>query len=336
LRQGAGRVGPADLPQRDLHPAAGGDGDHPGGDGDRLRAGGPQPAGLRRGLRPPPRSPVRRLPGPQVRGAGGEGLRGRARRRQGGRLLRPLLLPGAGVPAVGVHRPPGDRQAAPRRVHGQGAQEDPARGVVGGAEPHRGRARRDGVLRGVGRRRAAVPGARPDRVLPGHGHHRGALPGPDDRGPGGADRLARRRRSGDRPVTRFLDEIIRGWGHDPGTWPLTQGVYLVAMLLVATGLVTFGAVFAGMVSWWERRVAGRMQSRIGPNRVGPGGFLQWIADALKLMLKEDLIPEESDHVLFRIAPYFVMVGFVLTFVVLPFGYQMSATNMNVGLFYVVS
>jgi len=137
-------------------------------------------------------------------------------------------------------------------------------------------------------------------------------------------------------VTRFLDEIIRGWGHDPGTWPLTQGVYLVAMLLVATALVTFGAVFAGIVSWWERRVAGRMQSRIGPNRVGPGGFLQWIADALKLMLKEDLIPDESDHVLFRIAPYFVMVGFVLTFVVLPFGYQMSATNMNVGLFYVVS
>jgi NADH-quinone oxidoreductase subunit H len=137
-------------------------------------------------------------------------------------------------------------------------------------------------------------------------------------------------------VTEFLDEIIRGWGHDPATWRLTQGVYLGAMFAVAMGLVTFGAVFAGMVSWWERRVAGRMQSRIGPNRVGPGGFLQWIADALKLILKEDLIPEESDKVLFRIAPYFVLVGFVLTFVVLPFGYQMSATNMNVGLFYVVS
>jgi NADH-quinone oxidoreductase subunit H len=137
-------------------------------------------------------------------------------------------------------------------------------------------------------------------------------------------------------VTKFLDELIRGWGHDPSTWPLTQGVYLVAMLVVAVGLVTFGAVFAGILSWWERRVAGRMQSRIGPNRVGPGGFLQWLADALKLMLKEDLIPEEADHVLFRMAPYFVMVGFVLTFVVLPFGYQMSATNMNVGLFYVVS
>src|SRR4051812_34743809 len=138
-------------------------------------------------------------------------------------------------------------------------------------------------------------------------------------------------------MKELLDSfILNRLGHDPSTWPLTQGIYLAAMLALGAGLVTFGAVFAGIVSWWERRVAGRMQSRIGPNRVGPGGFLQWIADALKLILKEDLIPEESDHILFRIAPYFVLVGFVLTFVVLPFGYQMSATNMNVGLFYVVS
>src|SRR5688572_4833733 len=134
-------------------------------------------------------------------------------------------------------------------------------------------------------------------------------------------------------IDRF---ILNTLGHDPSTWPLTQGVYIAFMMVVAVGLVTFGAVFAGIVSWWERRVAGRMQSRIGPNRVGPGGFLQWIADALKLILKEDLIPEESDHFLFRIAPYFVIVGFLLTFVVLPFGYHMSASNMNVGLFYVVS
>jgi NADH-quinone oxidoreductase subunit H len=96
--------------------------------------------------------------------------------------------------------------------------------------------------------------------------------------------------------------------HDPQTWPLTQGVYIAAMMLVGVGLTTFGAVFAGMVSFWERRVAGRMQSRIGPNRVGPAGFLQWVADALKLILKEDLIPGEADSILFRMAPYFVITG----------------------------
>src|SRR5262249_16276844 len=132
------------------------------------------------------------------------------------------------------------------------------------------------------------------------------------------------------------DFILRQLGHDPQTWPLTQGLYLVGMLLIGILLTTFGAIFAGMVSWWERRIAGRMQSRIGPNRVGPQGVLQFLADALKLIVKEDLIPADSDRILFRMAPYFVITGFILTFVVLPFGYHLSATSMNVGLFYVIS
>ncbi len=135
----------------------------------------------------------------------------------------------------------------------------------------------------------------------------------------------------------LIDRIIlHQLGHDPQTWPMTQGLYLVMMMVVGAALTTFGAIFAGLLSWWERRLAARIQSRVGPNRVGPQGILQFAADALKLILKEDLIPADSDHILFRIAPYFVMIGFILTFVVLPFGYRLSPTNMNVGLFYVVS
>src|SRR4051812_36278125 len=123
-------------------------------------------------------------------------------------------------------------------------------------------------------------------------------------------------------MQQLLDRfILNNLGHDPQTWPLTQGVYLAAIFVVAMGLTTFGAVFSGFLSFLERRIAGRMQSRIGPNRVGPAGFLQWVADALKLITKEDLIPDEADHILFRIAPYFVVAGFIMTFVVLPFGYQ---------------
>lgn len=134
-----------------------------------------------------------------------------------------------------------------------------------------------------------------------------------------------------------LDTFIREtFKQDPSAWPLTQLVYVGAMLVVGLLLTVFGALFGGFTSYIERRVAARMQSRIGPNRVGPLGLLQFLADALKLILKEDLIPAESDRVLFRLAPYFVMTGFVLTFVVLPFGYHLSPTNMNVGLFYVVS
>jgi NADH-quinone oxidoreductase subunit H len=144
------------------------------------------------------------------------------------------------------------------------------------------------------------------------------------------------------PLKALLDQWIHNGSipgmapHDPATWPMMQAVYLVAMFIVGAGLTTFGAVFAGIVIWIERRVAGRMQSRIGPNRVGPQGILQFLADALKLIVKEDLIPTDGDHILFRIAPYFVMAGFVCTFVVLPFGYHLSATSMNIGLFYVVS
>src|SRR5229473_1586477 len=137
-------------------------------------------------------------------------------------------------------------------------------------------------------------------------------------------------------MKELIDNLILRWGHDPANWPNTQGVYLAGMMLAGVALTTFGAIFAGLLSWWERRVAARIQSRIGPNRVGPGGLLQFLADALKLIGKEDLIPSSSDKLLFRIAPYFVMTGFVLTFVVLPFGYRLSPSYMNVGLFYVVS
>ena len=135
----------------------------------------------------------------------------------------------------------------------------------------------------------------------------------------------------------FLDSLIRKYAQvDPATWPWTQFVYLAAMGAVAFAVINFAAITAGIFSWAERRVAARMQSRVGPNRVGPGGFLQWVADAVKLLTKEDLIPEESDQFLFRIAPYFVMVGFACVFVCLPFSHRLIVADMNVGIFYILA
>ena len=94
-------------------------------------------------------------------------------------------------------------------------------------------------------------------------------------------------------MQQWLDSLIRGWGHDPSAWPWTQFVYLAFMGLFAFAVINFAAITAGIFSWAERRVAARMQSRVGPNRVGPGGFLQWVADAVKLLTKEDLIPGED-------------------------------------------
>jgi NADH-quinone oxidoreductase subunit H len=124
----------------------------------------------------------------------------------------------------------------------------------------------------------------------------------------------------------------------PAGWSETQRLvaFGVATAILAFVLLNFGAIISGMTVWWEMRVSSRMQSRVGYNRVGAGGFFQWIADAVKLLLKEDLIPAEADQLLFRAAPYFVLTGFALTFVALPFGESLIAADLNVGIFYLVS
>ncbi|HVI76392.1 MAG TPA: complex I subunit 1 family protein [Anaeromyxobacteraceae bacterium] len=126
-------------------------------------------------------------------------------------------------------------------------------------------------------------------------------------------------------------------GFGPYTSPWARDLaYAVAALLLALLMVNFGAIFSGAISWYERRVAGRIQSRIGPNRAGFLGFFVWIADAVKMILKEDLVPADADALLFRAAPYFVLVGFACTFVVLPFGHSLVVADLDVGIFYVTS
>jgi len=139
------------------------------------------------------------------------------------------------------------------------------------------------------------------------------------------------------PKPLLVDGLIRSWlGHDPALWPWTRALHAALIVVLALVLCTFGAVVSGMTVWWEMRVSSRMQSRIGYNRVGAAGFLQWVADAVKLLFKEDLIPADADRMLFRVAPYFVMTGFALTFVALPFGQSLIAADLDVGIFYLIA
>ena len=119
---------------------------------------------------------------------------------------------------------------------------------------------------------------------------------------------------------------------------LPAWVHYLSAALAFGGAVVFGFVLpiAGITTWVERRIMGRMQSRIGPNRVGPAGFLQWLADGIKNMLKEDIVPTAADGPLFRFAPYVVMVGFVGTFAALPFTSALIVADLNVGILYVTS
>ena len=101
-------------------------------------------------------------------------------------------------------------------------------------------------------------------------------------------------------------------------------------------LITLMALGPIAYVYVETKIAGFMQDRIGPKRVGPHGLLQTVADAVKLMFKEAIYPAGADKLLFILAPCLVVVGAFLSFVVLPFSSRLQAVDLNVGLFYVVA
>jgi NADH-quinone oxidoreductase subunit H len=102
----------------------------------------------------------------------------------------------------------------------------------------------------------------------------------------------------------------------------SQGInWEVIVIVIVKVLVAFVALLTAtaMMIWFERKVISDMQSRIGPNRAGPWGLLQTLADGTKLIFKEDLIPEQSDSFTFKLAPYLSTVPAFITFAVVPIG-----------------
>ncbi len=100
----------------------------------------------------------------------------------------------------------------------------------------------------------------------------------------------------------------------------------VAVLLGVIGLVTY-------VTLLERKFAARMQSRVGPYRVGPHGLLQPIADAIKLMMKEDIVPREADKTVFNLAPVIFLIPCLLIFATIPFAPGLGIADLNIGILF---
>ncbi len=126
-------------------------------------------------------------------------------------------------------------------------------------------------------------------------------------------------------LNRFLTATL------PGSLPnlaMALASVVVILLFVLTNVV--------WLVYMERKVAAYMQDRLGPNRVGPRGLLQTVADVLKLLGKEDIVPVAADKWVFKIAAVTVLIPTIMLFAVIPFGNNLISIDLNIGVFYFVA
>src|SRR6516164_11597006 len=97
-------------------------------------------------------------------------------------------------------------------------------------------------------------------------------------------------------------------------------------------MAVFPLLFA-VTTWLERKGLGRIQNRLGPNRVGPYGLLQPVADGLKMVTKEDIVPRTADKIVHFLAPVALVVPTLLAYAVLPFGQNLVPLNLDAGILF---
>lgn len=118
------------------------------------------------------------------------------------------------------------------------------------------------------------------------------------------------------------------------SWP--WAIKLIAMFLAVVIILLFLIVMVMILTYFERKVVARIADRIGPNRVGPLGVLQPIADTVKLLIKEDTTPASADRWVFLLAPAVIVSTAVMAYAVIPFGHGLFGTDLNIAVLYVVA
>jgi NADH-quinone oxidoreductase subunit H len=119
----------------------------------------------------------------------------------------------------------------------------------------------------------------------------------------------------------------------PTDWP---GGYWWHWLFFTVVLINFVLIMVMAAIYIERRGMGRMQSRLGPNRTGPFGLFQPVADAVKVLLKENIVPDTADKIVHWLAPVIAFVPVVMIFAVVPFQDGALLTDLNIGMLYIVA
>lgn len=123
------------------------------------------------------------------------------------------------------------------------------------------------------------------------------------------------------------------WGVEPiPDWM----AYIIAGFLIVFSVINSVVIITTIGTWVERRLIGRFQSRLGPNRWGPWGLLTPVADAVKLLSKEDTRPEGVDPWVFNLAPLMFIVPPILVFAVIPYSSNTYIANLNIGILFIIA
>ena len=131
-----------------------------------------------------------------------------------------------------------------------------------------------------------------------------------------------------------FQRLLQWWlGHGWPAW-IFDAIWMVVLAAVVTAFVLLTVLF---LIWFERKISGDIQSRVGPNRTGGRfGPLQTAADALKLLMKEDIIPAGADRIVFILAPFLVFVPTLMVFLVVPFSDRWIVKDLNLGVLFVLA
>jgi NADH-quinone oxidoreductase subunit H len=133
-------------------------------------------------------------------------------------------------------------------------------------------------------------------------------------------------------LERFFDELLfDGFLPDSLDW----FAYALAGFVLAGSIVNLLLMITAGYTWFERRALGRFQARLGPNRWGPFGMFQPIADGIKLASKEDLVPDEADRPAFNIAPVAMMAPAILVVALIPFEDESFLGSLNIGVLFII-
>jgi NADH-quinone oxidoreductase subunit H len=131
-------------------------------------------------------------------------------------------------------------------------------------------------------------------------------------------------------IAQWLAKLLAGWGLSSGL------VNLILTLLGVVVVASFVLIVDIFLVWVERKVVARFQDRLGPNRLGPFGLIQPLADIIKLLIKEDITPVGADKVVYNLAPILALATVLMLWAVIPFAPTMLGADLNVGVLYIVA